>query len=69
MGSPSTFRQNDLTRAIRAAKAAGMRPRVIIDRRGVIEIVEDRGDAALTPPPVAESVDRADEAACDDTFG
>jgi hypothetical protein len=69
MGTSSAFRQNDVTRAIRAAKAAGIRPHVWIDRRGSIHIVEAGPEAALTPPPVEESVDRADEAACDNAFG
>lgn len=63
------FRQEDLTRAIKGAKAAGMRPHVIITRDGAIHIVEAGDEPILTPPPVGESVDRADEAACDNAFG
>lgn len=41
MGSARNFRQNDLTRAIRAAKAAGIQPHVWIDRSGCLHIRED----------------------------
>lgn len=68
MGAASAFRQTDVTKAIRAAKAAGMRPHVWIDRRGSIHIVEAGDEADLTPPPLEEPVDRSDEAACDDAF-
>jgi hypothetical protein len=38
--APSTFRQQDVTKAVRAAKAAGVRvARVEIDRDGKIVIV------------------------------
>ncbi len=68
MGAMRAFRQEDLTRAIKGAKAAGMRPHVIIQRDGTIHIVEAGDEPILTPLPVEESVDRADEAACDNTF-
>lgn len=71
MGSaPSRFRQTDVTRAIRAAKAAGIRPHVWIEG-GVIHIAE--ADAAqvetLTPEEDGEPVAASDERACDETFG
>lgn len=69
MGAARAFRQEDLTRAIKGAKAAGMRPHVIIQRDGTIHIVEAGMEPILTPPPVEESVDRGDEAACDEAFG
>jgi hypothetical protein len=38
--APSTFRQNDVTRAIKAAAAAGVHnPRIEIDRAGKITII------------------------------
>ncbi|MCA0357342.1 MAG: hypothetical protein LCH78_10815 [Proteobacteria bacterium] len=40
MRAPSAFRQTDVTRAIRAAKAARMRPHVWIGRDGSIHITE-----------------------------
>lgn len=51
MGHPSAFRQSDVTRAIRAARAAGMRPHVWIGKDGSIHITEATG-ADLTPEPV-----------------
>ncbi len=69
MGAARAFRQEDLTRAIKGAKAAGMRPHVIIQRDGTIHIIEAGEEPVLTPQSVEESVDRADEAACDNAFG
>ena len=46
---PCTFRQQDVTRALRAAKAAGLAvDRVEIDRAGKIVIVAEKMDAAKT---------------------
>ncbi len=45
---PCTFRQQDVTRALRAATAAGLAvDRVEIDRTGKIVIVTGKGDAEL----------------------
>lgn len=60
MGAVSAFRQTDLTRAIKAARAAGMRPHVWIGTDGVIHIVE-AGDAALTAAPAPAPSDEPDE--------
>lgn len=68
MGAARAFRQEDLTRAIKGAKAAGMRPHVIIQRDGTIHILEAAAEPILTPPPVEESFDPSDEKACDDAF-
>jgi hypothetical protein len=46
-----------------------MRPHVIIERGGTIHILEAGDEPILTSASVEESVDRADEAACDDAFG
>lgn len=48
MGAKRNFRQNDLTRAIRAAKAAGIQPHVWIDRSGELHIREDNNLALPT---------------------
>lgn len=40
MGAASSFKQRDVTRAIKAAQAAGMRPHVWIDRQGSMHIEE-----------------------------
>ena len=68
MGAMRAFRQEDLTRAIKGAKAAGMRPHVIIQRDGTIHIVEAGEEPVLTPPPVEESADASAEKACDEAF-
>lgn len=60
MGHPSAFRQSDVTRAIRAARAAGMRPHVWIDRNGEIHITE-AGEDDLTSAPVAAPSDAAED--------
>jgi len=68
MGAVRAFRQEDLTRAIKGAKAAGMRPHVIIQRDGTIHILEAADTPVLTPPPVEEPLDASAEQACDDAF-
>ena len=43
--APSTFRQNDVTRAVKGAVAAGVKiVRVEIDRAGKIIMVAENGD-------------------------
>jgi len=56
MGSPSAFRQSDVTRAIRAARAAGMRPHVWIDKDGSIHITEAAEGDLTAAPAAAPSV-------------
>lgn len=48
MGAASSFRQRDVTRAIKAAQAAGMQPHVWIDRQGALHIAPA---GPLTEPP------------------
>lgn len=67
MGAARNFRQNDVTRAIRAAKAAGMRPHVWIDRAGVIHITE-AAEVDLTQQPQEALPDASAEQLCDDAF-
>ena len=67
MGAARNFRQNDVTRAIRAAKAAGMRPHVWISRDGVIHIT-DASDEDLTAPRPDALADPSAEQLCDDAF-
>lgn len=46
MTAPARFRQADLTRALKGAEAAGVRPmRVIINANGQIELLLDSGTA------------------------
>jgi hypothetical protein len=53
--APSTFRQQDVTRALRAAVAAGLVVhKVEIDRVGKIVLVMV-DEPATEPPPIAES--------------
>jgi hypothetical protein len=47
--APSTFRQNDISRAFRAARAAGITARVDITKDGTISIIQ------LTPQEAAEA--------------
>ncbi|MFZ0269899.1 hypothetical protein [Caulobacter sp.] len=67
MGAARNFRQQDVTRAIRAAKAAGLRPHVWIGRDGVIHITE-ADDQGLTAPPADALPDDSAEQLCDDAF-
>lgn len=68
MGAVRNFRQTDVTRAIRAAKAAGLRPHVWISRDGVIHITE-ADEADLTPPAQgALPDDSTAQQLCDDAF-
>lgn len=60
MGHPSAFRQTDVTKAIRAAKAAGMRPHVWIGRDGSIHITE-AAEGDLTSAPVAALPEPAED--------
>jgi hypothetical protein len=41
----AAFRQSDVSRALKAAKAAGVEARVEIDRRGVISIIPQAAKA------------------------
>jgi len=52
MGAPSAFRQRDVTRAIKAARAAGMSPHVWIDRAGVLHIEQSTGLTAPAAEPL-----------------
>lgn len=61
MGSPSAFRQSDVTRAIRAARAAGMRPHVWIGKDGSIHITEAVGADDLTPSQGAAPSDASED--------
>jgi hypothetical protein len=48
---PLTFRQNDLVRALKGARAAGLDvARVEIDKAGKIVIVTEQGSTSLTEP-------------------
>lgn len=60
MRAPSAFRQTDVTRAIRAAKAAGMRPHVWIGRDGSIHITE-AAEADLTTAQAAAPSDAPED--------
>lgn len=55
MGSPSAFRQRDVTRAIRAAQAAGMTPHVWIGKDGAIHIAPLDVSTLTAPAPEASS--------------
>jgi hypothetical protein len=58
--APSTFRQQDVTRAIRAAAAAGVHiARVEIDKAGKIVIITANGDDQLGKRQEANEWDRA----------
>jgi len=67
MGAVRSFRQNDVTRAIRAAKAAGLRPHVWIGRDGAIHITEATPEDLTATPPNALP-DGSAEQLCDDAF-
>lgn len=52
MRGPCTFRQNDIVRALRAMKSAGVEAaRVEIERDGKIIIVTGKGQEAENPEP------------------
>jgi hypothetical protein len=53
MGHPRTFRQGDVTRAIKAAQAAGLQPHVWISPDGSLHIAAAGPD--LTPKPARDS--------------
>jgi hypothetical protein len=54
--APCTFRQSDLTRALKVAKAAGA-DRVEVDKQGTIVIIIGKGEsAALSPNPWDDAV-------------
>jgi hypothetical protein len=58
--APSTFRQHDVTRAIRAAAAAGVHiARVEIDKAGKIVIITANEDDQLGKRQEANEWDRA----------
>ena len=53
--APSTFRQNDVTRAVKGAVAAGVKiVRVEIDRAGKIIMVAENGDRQSVQEAVNE---------------
>jgi hypothetical protein len=55
--APCTFRQTDVTRALKAARAAGYeRVRVEIDREGKIAIVAGEHDDGAGASPATASV-------------
>lgn len=54
MTAPARFTQADLTRAFKAAEAAGVRVRIEIEPNGKIVIVSESPDA---PPRAANSWD------------
>jgi hypothetical protein len=47
MGARSAFKQNDVTRAIRAAQAAGWR-RVLVDTRTGVISIDDQAEPELS---------------------
>ena len=51
MGAASSFKQRDVTRAFKAAQAAGVRAHVWIDPQGSLHIQE--ADALTNPPAEA----------------
>lgn len=57
MGAASNFKQRDVTRAIKAARAAGMQPHVWIDRQGALHI-EQATPLTETPAEALHSNDR-----------
>jgi hypothetical protein len=50
--APHTFRQSDLTRAIKAVAKAGVRARVTIDRDGriIVEMVDGQAEPETANP-------------------
>lgn len=66
MGAASKFRQSDVTRAIRAAQAAGMTPHVWIGKDGAIHIAPF--EASTLTPPAPEASSAAAESQWDDAF-
>lgn len=57
MGAARSFKQRDVTRAIKAAQAAGMKPHVWIDRHGALHI-EQAGLLTQDAPEAPPSNDR-----------
>lgn len=66
MGHPRAFRQTDVTRALRAAQAAGLNPHVWIAKDGSIHVA-GAGPDALTPTP-ANAPSEGDDTAWDEAF-
>lgn len=66
MGAASTFRQRDVTRAIRAARAAGLTPHVWIGKDGCIHIAP--ADAPPLTPEAQQAPSDAAEALWDSAF-
>lgn len=57
----STFRQNDVTRAVKGAVAAGVKiVRVEIDKAGKIVLVAENGDRQSVEEVVSESAGQND---------
>jgi hypothetical protein len=57
--APSTFRQNDIARAFRAARAAGITARVDIAKDGTISISQLTPLEGSKPSPETNEWDRA----------
>jgi hypothetical protein len=53
--APSTFRQNDIARAFRAARAAGITARIDIAKDGTIRIYQLPQEAVEGPKPSPET--------------